>query len=1033
MSDQDIGTAPGFSAAMAPAATAASSLAYASSQMKSGGLTVFDSQLSKLYLQNAQPALASAFAAATPDLPGSLQTVGGQTYITVDITARNGDGASLMPALQQAGLLNAESFRGIVSGEISTTNLDALRAALGGSTDGKADDLGFAHVSVMTTHAGTVTTQADAAEHADTARATYGVDGTGIMIGVISDSFNTSSSASTHMAGDIASGDLPAATTILEDSAGGTDEGRGMAQLVHDLAPGASIEFATANGGQAHFANNIIALANAGAKVIVDDVSYFAELAYQEGPIAQAIDQVAASGVSYFSSAGNDSNGTKVTGYEGLWNTGATYTGGGETTTLMRFAPGQDYLPITIQGGEVIVLQWSNPGSSAGGSGATADVDFFLTNQNGSSVRASSTANNLGGDPVEVIGTTGLAAGTYYLRVGLFAGPAPSEIRIMAEGNGSNVFLTSPASNLNTGTFYGHAAAAGAMGVGAASFASTPQFGVNPPVAEFYSSAGPDKILYDNSGALLATPDLRNVSFTAVDGGNTTFFGSDSGSDPDTFPNFFGTSAAAPDAAAVAALMLQARAGLTPADIRSLLMDSALDMSTPGFDILTGTGLIDASKAVGFASSLSIANAGQASLTGTHLGDAVSGSSGADSLNGAGGSDTLTGGQGADTLDGGTGSDTASLSGAWASYNITTTGLSSGITTLADSQAGRDGTDTVTNVETFQFANGTFSVAQIANDAPIGVDDTGAVTEAGVLGDGTPTTGAPAASGNVLANDTDVDTALGDTRAVNGARGGSEAGGGALQSVTGPTVVAGAYGSLTIQADGSYSYALDNTRAATQALAQGASVPDIFTYRVADAHGLTDLAQITITVTGTNDAPTASNGGGSTPKGVTLNGALPAAADPEGDTVTYALAGGASHGSASVNPDGTYSYAPSAGFSGSDSFGFTVSDGHGGVSNYTFAVTVSGGGNSAPVASNGTASGNEDAAISGQAVATDVDSPSLSYALVQGPAHGGLTFNPDGSYVYTPVSDYNGGDSFTFKANDGTLDSNTATVSLTGV
>ena len=816
MSSADDGMAGSFAASTVASGVSATSMGSVNSQMKSGNLTVFDSQLSKLYLQATQQPGASAFAAATPDLPGSLQTVAGQTYVTVDITARNGDGASLLPLLQQAGLQNGESFAGMVSGVISTSHLDALRAALGGAADGKADDLGFARVSVMMTHAGTVTTQADSAEHADLARSTYGFDGTGVKIGVISDSFNTNASASTHMAGDIASGDLPAATTILEDHAGGADEGRAMAQIVHDIAPGASIEVATAQGGMAHFANNIIALANAGAKVIVDDVGYFAELAYQEGPIAQAIDQVAASGVSYFSSAGNDANGNKVTGYEGLWSNGATYTGGSETTTLMRFATGQDYLPVTIQGGEVLVVQWANPGASAGGAGATADVDVFLTNQAGTTIRASGTSNNLGADPVEVISTTGIAAGTYYLRVGLFAGPAPAEIRVLAEGNGTNVFFTSPASNLNTASFYGHAAAKGATGVGAASFASTPQFGVNPPVAEFYSSAGPDKILYDNAGNLLAAPELRNPSLTAVDGGNTTFFGSDSASDPDTFPNFFGTSAAAPDAAAVAALMVQARAALSPDDIRALLMDSALDMGAAGFDTQTGAGLINALNAVGYATGLAIANASQASLTGTHLDDALNGSASADGLNGGGGNDILTGGQGNDSLDGGTGTDTASFSGAWTSYNITTTGSAAGLTTVADTQAGRDGTDSVTNVETYQFSNGSFSVAQIANDAPVGVNDAGAVSEAGVLGDGTPTPGTPAASGNVLGNDTDPDSPLGDTHSVSGARAGAEAAGGALQAVAGSTIISGVYGSLTIQPDGSYSYTLDNTRPATR-------------------------------------------------------------------------------------------------------------------------------------------------------------------------------------------------------------------------
>src|SRR6185369_1220061 len=85
-----------------------------------------------------------------------------------------------------------------------------------------------------------------------------------------------------------------------------TDEGRAMAQIVHDVAPGAAIMFETAFNGMASFANSIIDLASHGAKVIVDDVTYFAETAYQDGPIAQAINQVVAGGAVYFSAAAND-------------------------------------------------------------------------------------------------------------------------------------------------------------------------------------------------------------------------------------------------------------------------------------------------------------------------------------------------------------------------------------------------------------------------------------------------------------------------------------------------------------------------------------------------------------------------------------------------------------------------------------------------------------------------------------------------------------------------------------------------------
>ena len=96
------------------------------------------------------------------------------------------------------------------------------------------------------------------------ARSAFGVDGSGINVGALSDSFNCLGGA----AGDTASGDLPSVTVIQEISicAGATDEGRAILQVVHDVAPGASLSFASAFNGQASFASNILALAAAARK-----------------------------------------------------------------------------------------------------------------------------------------------------------------------------------------------------------------------------------------------------------------------------------------------------------------------------------------------------------------------------------------------------------------------------------------------------------------------------------------------------------------------------------------------------------------------------------------------------------------------------------------------------------------------------------------------------------------------------------------------------------------------------------------------
>ena len=129
-------------------------------------------------------------------------------------------------------------------------------------------------------------------------------------------------------------------------------------------------------------------------------------------------------------------------------------------------------------------------------------------------------------------------------------------------------------------------------------------------------------------------------------------------------------------------------------------------------------------------------------------------------------------------------------------------------------------------------------------------------------------------------------------------------------------------------------------------------------------------------------------------------------------------------------PTARYTYTPNLNFNGTDSFTFTASDGTIGSNTATVTLTVAAV-NDAPVAQDGSANGNEDTPISGTLVATDVDSPTLTYALGAQAVNGTVVVNTDGSYTYTPNLNFNGSDSFTFTASDGTVGSNTATVTLT--
>ncbi len=165
---------------------------------------------------------------------------------------------------------------------------------------------------------------------------------------------------------------------------------------------------------------------------------------------------------------------------------------------------------------------------------------------------------------------------------------------------------------------------------------------------------------------------------------------------------------------------------------------------------------------------------------------------------------------------------------------------------------------------------------QGANDNPIGVNDTATATEAGGVANGTAGSNG---TGNVLTNDTDVDSAgNGETKAVNGVAAGAV---GAAAGNVG-VAVTGTYGSVSIASDGSYTYTIDNTNATVQALrTSGQTITDLFTYRVVDAGGLTSLATLTVTIQGANDNPVGVN-----------------------DTATATEAGGVANGTAGSNGTG---------------------------------------------------------------------------------------------------------------------------------
>ena len=547
---------------------------------------------------------------------------GGAGTVAVEAYADPGRAAALVRAARRLGATGVAVHGRSVSADVPDAKLAALAAL---------PSLRFARPDELVTHVGAVTTQADVSDRAANARSTYGLTGAGTTVGILSDSFNVAGGTDTY-ATDVASGDLPSGVTVLADGpAGSTDEGRAIAQVIADEAPGAKFAFATAEGGQATMAANIKNLVSVGAKVIVDDVDYLAEPMFQDGPIAQAVAAATAAGVSYFTSAGE----TDGHGYASSWRSSSlTLPAGGLSSaaggpafaggTFFNFATDGTDQPVnrfTLAPGQSVTLsfQWDSPYYSvSGGSGCPNQVDAYVLDAN-NAVVGGGVNYDVGGDPVQVFTYTNTtsATATYGLSLVSESGAVPGYVKYVDFAGQATGWTY----GYNSGTIYGHAnaatAGAGLEAVGSASYAQTPAYGVTPPVVEPTSAAGTTPIFFDTSGNRLATPVVRqSPGIVAPDGGDTTFFGVQT-NDGDSYPNFFGTSASAAAAAGVAALVLQAAPTATPAQVDAALQSTAIDMGTAGVDAQTGYGLIQADAAVAAA-----VNATTGTITGTVFLDA---------------------------------------------------------------------------------------------------------------------------------------------------------------------------------------------------------------------------------------------------------------------------------------------------------------------------------------------------------------------------------------------------------------------------
>ena len=571
----------------------------------------------------------------------------------VSISAYGDDLASLRAQLVSKGLTNVTLHATAVSGRAPIAALGDMAATPG---------LKFLRPTLAMARAGSVTSQGDRSLRSDLARARRGVNGHGIRVGVLSDSYDCAEGAFepgapfTRAAQDIASNDLPRDVLVLKDlsdvpSSDCSDEGRAMMQLIHDVAPGSPQAFYTAFVSQEDFAAGIRALADAGSQVIVDDIIYFAEPMFEDGIIAQAVDDVHHDGVAYFSSAGNDARLSYAARFR-LSNDA------GISGRRHDFAPGaavDSLQSATASAGSVTLLsvQWDQRSLSANGKrGANSDIDVWFYDTSGEPVEICTDDPdqlvcqipgfdaNIDGDAVEVPIMVNLSDEDVEVQLGieLFEGPAPNYIKYVWFDLDAGVYTVNEFDTAS-GTVYGHANARGAEAVGAAAWYQTEEWGSPlrpqclPACLNSFSSAGGTPVFFGKNGHRLHAPEIRiKPGVTGPDGGNTTFFFFDLSfevpgtTEPDGFPNFFGTSASAPHVAAVAALLLDQRERdialhkrffgprkLTPDLIFWVLRLTADDMklrnfggdigpqrvdNAEGFDFDTGFGFVDARRAL---------------------------------------------------------------------------------------------------------------------------------------------------------------------------------------------------------------------------------------------------------------------------------------------------------------------------------------------------------------------------------------------------------------------------------------------------
>jgi len=411
---------------------------------------------------------------------------------------------------------------------------------------------------------GDVTSEGDTVLGAAEARAGFGVDGSGIKVGAISDGVS-------HLTDSVATGDLPSSPAVDVLKAGDGDEGTAMLEIIHDLAAGAPLAF-YAPDTSSDMVAGIAALEAAGCEVIVDDLTWSDEPKFEDGPIAQEASAFYTDGGVYVTSAGNSAQRHYMATYVRTAGPGGGYDyahdyGGGDVGNTFT-VPNGGYV--------VILLQWNNQWGYSGD-----DFDLVLYRSSDQAVLALSD-NWQEGDgyyPWEGFSWTNDtgSAVTVFIAVLEYSlvNPPSSLILDYHVWYGSGLQYVTPENSV-----IGHSAVEEVLSTAAADAAT-------PDTIEDFSSRGPGTVYFPSQ------EDRQVPNITGVDGVQTK-----TGQLGYFYNPFYGTSASAPHVAAIAALVWEADPTLTPSQVHNAITSTAVDLGPAGYDYTWGFGRADAYEAV---------------------------------------------------------------------------------------------------------------------------------------------------------------------------------------------------------------------------------------------------------------------------------------------------------------------------------------------------------------------------------------------------------------------------------------------------